>query len=164
MFICPTCYREIEEPEYIYGLFRPFHGGFGRKGPYPVCPCGKALTSSIVGNFSELSMPAASLRGLGVSLICLVLAATADMRMHLQNIQITILPITIGLFSLSGMIALWRGFLWSSQRAPVTRLAPRAYGAAAGFLIPSGGLAAAFLLGGMRDFSFFQRVLERVFS
>lgn len=163
MFICPTCYREIEEPEYIYGFLRPFSGGFGRRGPYPVCPCGRNLTSAVVGDFSEQSLAAASLCGLGLSLIGLVLAGIADARMRQQGKQIMILPIAIGLFALLGMIALWMGYLWSSQRGPMTKLAPRAYGAAFGYFIPSGALA-AFLLGGLRDLSFIERALERIFS
>lgn len=164
MFICPTCYREIEEPEYIYGFLRPFSGGFGRRGPYPVCPCGKCLTSAVVGDFSEQSLAVSSLRGLGLSFIGLVLAGIADTRMRHQNTQIMILPIAIGLFALLGMIALWMGYLWSSQRGPTTKLVPRAYGVAFGYFIPSGALAAAFLLDGLRDLSFIERALERVFS
>lgn len=165
MFICPNCYREIEEPQYVYrSILRPFSGPWGGRGPYPVCTCGQALTSAVVGNYSEQSAAVSSLRGLGLSLFGLVLAGIADARLQQRTQALPILPIAIGLFALLGMIALWRGYLWSSDRGCLVKLAPRAYGAAIGYFIPAGLLAAAFLLGGLRDLSFVERALERIFS
>jgi hypothetical protein len=175
VYICPSCNREIETPEYpertltdhLFGRTFWRSGDDGNDGTgdtwmlSPVCPCGRRLRNWIVGEFQELPPLVASLWGLLLGGIGVLIAALADQARRKQGADhLLVLPVAIAIFVLYGIAALWTGLTWSSQQGPVTRLAPRAYGVAIGFLTPALLLALAALTGTATDLSLLDPIVD----
>lgn len=163
MHICPGCNRELDDPDYVQPEradpllgSMPWQNRLGDEHAVlePVCPCGKRMRNWIIGEYRVLSPVVSSLRGIALGLCVIAIAAVIDEGRRRQGSDFAAaVPLAIAGFAACGAYALWTGLLWAGQAGPINRLAPRAYGVAAGLLVPAAIYALAARAGWLTDLS-----------
>jgi hypothetical protein len=143
VFICAKCNIDVPDPELVPAppRWRRRRGTPSR--PMPICPSGHKLRN-IVGYTTELSLPPASVRGLGLSCTLLLFGLFEDGLRKPTPWPHMMLAVITGLVLLLGAIAFGYAWTWAGLNGPVHRLTSRACGMAFGCLVP--GIVASHAL------------------